>query len=291
MFAKRRRGFTLIELIVVISIIGILTTILLAAVQQVRLAAARARCQDHLRQLGIAAHNYHAAHHSLPAGTSYASGRDPYPFLCWHARLLPYLEQTPVWDMTVAAYAVEKDFTLSPPHAAARLGLSIFLCPLEIRTQSDGTGFGLTSYLGVSGATSRKDWDGVLYLDSATRLTDVVDGTSNTLLVGERPPAAFRDLGWWYGGWGQRKDGSADSTLSVRETNYYANAGGCPKGPYSFTRGQVNDQCDAFHYWSLHPNGANFVFCDGSVRFLSYPADAILPALATRAGGEPAGPP
>ena len=60
----------------------------------------------------------------------------------------------------------------------------------------------------------------------------------------------------------------------------------CPPGPYTFVRGDLKNPCDTFHYWSLHPGGANFAFADGSVRFLSYSADAILPALSTRAGGE-----
>jgi prepilin-type processing-associated H-X9-DG protein len=61
----------------------------------------------------------------------------------------------------------------------------------------------------------------------------------------------------------------------------------CPEGPYHFGRGQFSNQCDAYHFWSPHSGGANFLFCDGSVHFLSYSADAILPALATRAGREP----
>jgi prepilin-type processing-associated H-X9-DG protein len=105
-----------------------------------------------------------------------------------------------------------------------------------------------------------------------------------TLAVGERPPSAELDFGWWYAGWGQAKDGSADMVLGVRERNVIGQY--CPPGPYMFVPAKLADQCAMFHFWSPHPNGANFLFADGSVRFLSYSADSILPALATRAGGE-----
>jgi prepilin-type processing-associated H-X9-DG protein len=128
--------------------------------------------------------------------------------------------------------------------------------------------------------------DGVLFLDSAVRLTDVTDGTSNTLAVGERPPSADLILGWWYAGWGQAKDGEGDMVLGARTRNHSIYGRGCPSGPFEFQPGSFGNQCDAFHFWSPHSNGANFLVCDGSVRFLSYSANRILPALATRAGGE-----
>jgi len=74
--------------------------------------------------------------------------------------------------------------------------------------------------------------------------------------------------------------------LGVRERNFSPDYEACPPGPYTFVRGDLKNPCDTFHYWSLHPGGANFAFADGSVRFLSYSAHAILPALSTRAGGE-----
>ncbi|MBI3407848.1 MAG: DUF1559 domain-containing protein [Planctomycetes bacterium] len=72
------------------------------------------------------------------------------------------------------------------------------------------------------------------------------------------------------------------SELNVIPGNPYS----CPPGPYSFSPGSLTEQCDMFHFWSLHSGGANFAFADGSVRFLSYSAAPIMPALATRAGGE-----
>ena len=105
-------------------------------------------------------------------------------------------------------------------------------------------------------------------------------------MIGERPPSPDFWLGWWYAS--GSVDGSGDTALGVREfnggTDPYTVA--CPKGPYNFRPGKVIEQCDAFHFWSLHSGGANFAFADGSVRFLTYSADSVLPALATRAGGE-----
>src|SRR5207244_2898670 len=138
---------------------------------------------------------------------------------------------------------------------------------------------------GVEG-TNQTTKDGVLFLDSRVRLEDVKDGTSHTLMVGERPPSADLVFGWWYAGWGQSKDGSGDMVLGVRERYVSDLAPGCPRGPYAYGPGKVNNQCDTFHFWSTHIGGAHFLFADGSVHFLLYSAAPLLPALATRAGGE-----
>jgi prepilin-type processing-associated H-X9-DG protein len=142
-----------------------------------------------------------------------------------------------------------------------------------------------TDYLGVWG-TDRRHRDGVLFLDSEVRLREIADGTSNTLMVGECPPSADGILGWWYAGWGQAKDGSAEALLGVAEWNDGPFYRKCPRGPYSYVPGRLTNQCDMFHFWSLHPGGANFVFCDASVRFLPHSAAPLMPALATRSGGE-----
>jgi prepilin-type processing-associated H-X9-DG protein len=145
---------------------------------------------------------------------------------------------------------------------------------------------GLTSYLGNEGIRAA-DSSGVLFLNSSIRVTDIHDGSSNTLLVGERPPSADLIFGWWYAGWGQDRAGEGDSVLGVRTKNVQIPfAPDCPVGPYHFAPGDFNNQCDAFHFWSPHSGGANFVFADGSARFLTYSADEIMPALATRAGRE-----
>jgi prepilin-type processing-associated H-X9-DG protein len=145
-----------------------------------------------------------------------------------------------------------------------------------------------TAYLGVEGE-DQDEKNGVLYLDSAIRFEEITDGLSRTLMVGERPPSADGYFGWWYAGEGQQRDGSADMVLGVREICTGTHALGCRLGPHDFGPGQITNQCDAFHFWSPHlGGGANFLFADGSVHFLSYSAAPIMVALATRAGGEAA---
>src|SRR5207253_1385089 len=113
--------------------------------------------------------------------------------------------------------------------------------------------------------------DGVLYLDSHVRWADITDGTSNTLLVGERPPSSDHRYGWWYAGWGQLKTGSAEMVLGVKELRDDPKYEACSPGPYTFQAGGGGNDCDTFHFWSLHlGTGANFLFADGSVRFLHY---------------------
>jgi prepilin-type processing-associated H-X9-DG protein len=126
--------------------------------------------------------------------------------------------------------------------------------------------------------------NGVIFLDSEVRMTDITDGSSNTLLLGERPPDEWREFARWHGGWGIWT--RAGSSLGVRETSVEPLNSQCFNSGYRFQRGSLNDPCSIFHFWSLHPGGANFARADGSVTFMSYSAESILPALATRAGGE-----
>lgn len=275
-------------------ILGLLVGLTGSAVQRARAAAARAQCLNNLRQLGIGLHNYHSARGVLPPGhTSRAGVPDNYRELGWQARLLPYLDQQPLWVRVEEAFRVAPlAGPRQPPHGAILATLvPVFACPSDPRSGSvqssdNGIPVALCSYLGNEGLYYA--WTtGVLFGDSAVKLTDITDGTSQTLLVGERPASADNSFGWWYRGYGQQDDGSADFVLGVRERNALGGRYKCPPGPYRFTPGSLQNQCDMLHFWSLHPGGGNFLFADGAVRFLGYSADSVMPALASRAGGEP----
>ena len=291
----RRSGLTLIELLVAIAVMSVLIGLTAGAVQRVRSTAARVRCLDNLRQLGLAAHNHQSALNHFPTGvTSVRDPREPYPYLTWMVRLLPYLEQDAIWADTIRAFKTNPDFQ-AEIHTHRGRALAVFSCPADSRAASPAvfplsTGgskaYGLTSYLGVEGRNNIKR-DGLLHFDAAYRPADVTDGLSNTLFIGERPPSSDLHFGWWYAGIGMRQDGCADSVLGVRAwCMKEVDCGTCPDDPSNFRPGRFDNKCDMLHFWSPHPGGAHFAFADGSVRFLRYSADPILPALATRAGGE-----
>ena len=282
------RGFTLLELLVVLAIFGVLMGLLLSAVQQVRMAALRTQCANNLRQMGLALTHYHDVNKVLPPGMSYEDGESRYLYMTWHTRLLPFIEQQVLWTRALEAYAIENDPFDNPPHTNRDTVVPLYGCPADSRVFRPALVRGhysvaLTSYLGVEGLNEFRR-DGVLYVDSHTRLGDITDGLSNTLLVGERPASADEDWGWWYVGNGQNLDGAINGTLGVQERNLIEI--GCPLGPYAYGPGRLSNQCDVFHFWSLHLGGANFLFADGSLHFLSYSAAGVMPALASRAGGE-----
>jgi prepilin-type N-terminal cleavage/methylation domain-containing protein/prepilin-type processing-associated H-X9-DG protein len=292
----RRRALTLIELLVVIGIIAILMGLLLPAVQRVRDAAARAKCQNNLHQLMLALHQHHDTLGALPPGHRSLRNPDRMPLSGWTLSILPFLEQESLLNQATMAYRTQP-IPFRPPHPGLATVVRIFLCPADgrisfaqesLRTHTTAA---FTSYLGVSGRDSITARDGVLYQDSHTRLADISDGTSTTLMLGERPPSHDFQFGWWYAGVGQRLTGSADIVLGVREPNLQLITAGSPCGPGNYPympASGFNDPCGMFHFWSPHPGGSHFAFADGSVRFLAYTADPVMPALATRAGGEAA---
>jgi prepilin-type N-terminal cleavage/methylation domain-containing protein/prepilin-type processing-associated H-X9-DG protein len=300
-----RRAFTLIELLVVIAIIAVLIGLLLPAVQKVREAAARLKCQNNLKQIGVALHAYHDAANEFPAprpvnksGQFLQAGIVGSIFVgyteqnigSWMYRLLPYVEQSNLHASALGGATV----AVANTKVLAVRGVTVpgYECPSDPRAgQQYAVGtfkFSLTGYAGVTGTdetgTGGNARNGLFAVGGAAvtpklsvRIGSITDGTSNTVAVGERPPSA--DLQW--GPWFQ-----TDTNSLLGHPNLATNASGCtvPKG---YVPDDVSDKCAWTHYWSVHPGGANWLQADGSVRFLSYRAGTIsLPALITIAGGD-----
>ena len=269
---RRSRGaFTLVELLVVIAIIGTLIGLLLPAVQKVRGTAARIQCANNLRQLGLAAHGYHTSHKSFPPGYACtAAYPDTAPGWGWGAFLLPHIEQDNLYRQI--------DFTkpiLSTP--AAQAVVSIFLCPMD-QTPSDAfpvtdatfTVIGLlgpSSYAGTVGSDASEVDDpvcnGIFYRNSRTRLTDITDGASQTVMFGDR--AWSQTNGAWAGA-----PNGAITRAGAR--NPWQNATGPSAALVLVHNNWINIRSDADggldDFSSYHGGGVNVVLADGSVQFI-----------------------
>jgi prepilin-type N-terminal cleavage/methylation domain-containing protein/prepilin-type processing-associated H-X9-DG protein len=280
----RRSAFTLIELLVVIAIIAILIGLLLPAVQKVREAAARAKCQNNLKQIAIGLHAYHDVYMQFPPGYSNATTGQNTSW-AWSALVLPFIEQKNVFDalnpLNRTLQAAYQDAAVGRP--ALLTPISVYVCPSDtnpagaVNDNRKFTGLGspspaslsISNYVGNYGCNGQ----GVFTTDKV-RIADITDGTSNTFMVGERKSGG----GCWAGLWAG-KDDTQGSPVNfqalVGYTSYRMQDG--------YTDTGVTTAYVAFS--SQHPTGCNFALCDGSVRFvnqsISYHYETTPPYTAT----------
>ncbi len=288
---SRQRAFTLIELLMVVTIIAVLISLLLPAVQSAREAARSAQCRNNLLQLGIALGNYASTHRVFPPGvvndTGPISNLPKGYHMSWAAQILPFIERGNVYrkiDFRLGAYAAQNTTVL-----ASTIGT--FMC------SSDGRP-GPMSYMGCHHdveAPIDVDNHGVLYLNSRIAYDDIADGPSYTILLGESRGGP--SLGWASGtratlrNMGHPLNGP-DSLISPAPVWRYPAQPGTPEPGEVETlvltgvlpRGYVG----GFSSW--HPAGANFLLCDGSAQFIKQTIDRrVLMRLANRSDGEVVG--
>ncbi|MBA4191635.1 MAG: prepilin-type cleavage/methylation domain-containing protein [Planctomycetaceae bacterium] len=293
-----RRGFTLIELLVVIAIIAILIGLLLPAVQKVREAAARAKCQNNLKQIGLALHNYHDATQQFPPGAGTANG------LSWRVYILPYIEQDVLYrkfDLGPGAWngGTNKEGPSKMVHALNRVpayncpSVPVILASNGSSKLGDGRQTYTSDYHGVAGPKGTNPassaaysvdanpsgnggfaLQGILGKDSKARFGSLADGTSNTLMVGEvsvrlsSGAVLDSDGADWVRGMSGNGMAACRNVQNAINTSY---------------NGVYND----ISFGSPHTGGAQFVMGDGSVRFLQASVDlALYKATASMDGGE-----
>ena len=294
---RSRPAFTLIELLVVIAIIGVLIGLLLPAVQKIREAASRMKCANNLKQIGLAMHNYHAAFDHFPAGyesaTAGLNGDGLGPGWGWGATLLPYLEQ----DNLHRRIDFTRDIA-DPMHATVRVQkLTVFRCPSDGNARDTFTVISASgpicevafaNYVGVGGTFEVSEFPdtgtGVLFRNSRTRTADITDGTSNTVMAGERASKQSPMTTWVGAVTGSHVppvlnpsyEDEEPPVLCLTNTGEAA-AGRVPNNAF----GHVEDLN------SRHPAGVNILLSDGSVRMVHNTIDPrAWEALGTRAGGE-----
>ena len=305
--AKRIQGFTLVELLVVIAILGTLIGLLLPAIQVVKESSRRATCQSHLNQIGLALRNYENSNHYFPPGytasAAYIDGAsDTTPGWGWAAFILPYIEEGPLFQQIQFSQPVER----SP---AIKTLISLYVCPSDMTPETpfsvtDGVGSSLAqaapaSYAACVGGdesgTSDPTGFGIFYRNSRTRMAAITDGTSSTILAGER--AWSNANGIWAGAInnGVIMRGKQNPCPGTGKGSY-------PAGTLVLAHSHLNNAiADADggldDFSSNHPGGASFVFADGSVHFIrsvsadtpegEYTAESLIfQGLGTRANGE-----
>ena len=314
--SRSQRGFTLIELLVVIAIIAILIGLLLPAVQKVREAAARMKCSNNLKQIGIAAHNFHDVNGKLPNAYDARTG------LSWHVLILPFVEQDNLYklfDMTNASTS-HAIVGRNDPHGLVKI--PTYQCPSSPLTEqafgapnntngdsdripgnSSGRPAAIAHYFGVNGPRGTNPATGAAYptgtathegvpaatsgmfqRDGNNNLTGITDGTSNTIMVAEMswvsPQYGTRYRTWVRGGeeYAGVVAGRPSFVVSGKNVTNAINS--------IFTANVIVPYND-LPFGSMHSGGMNAAFGDGSIRFLRQSLDmATYRALASKNGGE-----
>jgi prepilin-type N-terminal cleavage/methylation domain-containing protein/prepilin-type processing-associated H-X9-DG protein len=291
---NRRTGFTLIELLVVIAIIAILIGLLLPAVQKVRAAAARTQCQNNLKQIGLALHNYHDRMNGFPAGY-YDLGPwpddDAGPGWGWAAYLLDDVEQGNLQRQI--NYSVNVGDGAPPTPAVRATFLKVFWCPADRMvgtfTATDG---GSQSWVlahgnyvacngndGVDDNSTPPHTGAFVRATRGFRVADITDGLSSTFFVGER--CTTMSLSTWAGVI------PGAQVPSVRSPGDFSGASALILGHCGPHLPNDNIVTDAEAMSSAHTGGVQFLFGDGSVHMISNGiGQVVYDALATRAGGE-----
>jgi prepilin-type N-terminal cleavage/methylation domain-containing protein/prepilin-type processing-associated H-X9-DG protein len=291
---RPRNGFTLIELLVVIGIMAVLVGLLLPAIQKARESAARMRCGNNLKQIGLACHAYHDAQLGLPPGyTAFSSDGSTSPGWGWAAYLLSYIEQQGLWQQIDFGRPVEQQ-------AAIQVMISIYLCPSDLPPSAP---FGLTdvtlaplctaapsSYAATCGSDASEVDDpfgnGIFFRNSNTRFSEITDGLSNTTMIGDRAWADTRGI------WAGVPNGAV---TRPGPANPWPSTTGPAQALVLVHNNWINITTDADggldDFSSKHAGGVNLLFADGSVRFLHSitvegPDRRAFWAMGTRAGGE-----
>lgn len=290
----KRRGFTLIELLVVIAIIAILISLLVPAVQKVRDAAGRTQCLNNLKQVALAAHNFHDTYKRFPAGVNmpgqqaygWPQAPDPTHYMGLFVQLFPYIEQGNISNNIVTNIPSPQNVNCAGTNPIGATIVPILQCPAESAFPNGGVGtygnltFGLMSYGGCAGTSattttgSQSLQNGIFYMNSSVTIAGITDGTSNTLFFGERSrmnlPATSTSEA--LGGWAWcNQYAQEDNTMNASEPI---------QGIFAHDLNQFGSQ---------HSGGivTNFAMADASVRTVSQSLGIIiLQRLATRAGGE-----
>jgi len=248
------RGFTLVELLVVIAIIGVLVALLLPAVQAAREAARRMQCQNHLKQFGLALHNYHDQIGRFPPAAAWDGNTNltvAVNCINTFALLMPYYEQDGLhnlWD-----YGVNHNHARNLP--AAGTTLKILFCPSRRKPMKNGNyaagDYAVSSGSGYAQTADKSEHKGIFNTNSNVRMADITDGTSNTFAIGEK----FVDLKN-----AAQTDGPAYRWGYHSTRNTVSPMNRFPLSPWG----------DAdVTFGGKHPGGCNFVFADGGVRFIA----------------------